>query len=167
MNRSNSTQVSPVVDHKQELFYSSFAWSWLWIGVIILRFRLELTMNRSWSTPGKTLFSLELTIKSGYYTQGSLVATLHRFHLELTMDSSCYTQVLYLGFACKLPCTRVTILGFTLLHNAIGNVSGYRCVSDCRSRGGEFDRGPVPSFRGNWLWNNFYGYTLPFRWIIQ
>ena len=28
----------------------------------------------------------------------------------------------------------------------VGNVSGYRCVSDCRSRGHEFDPGPVPYF---------------------
>ena len=34
-------------------------------------------------------------------------------------------------------------------HSAVGNVSGYRCVSDCRSRGGEFDPGPVPYFRGD------------------
>ena len=32
--------------------------------------------------------------------------------------------------------------------SAVGNVSGYRCVSDCRSRGPEFDPGPVPYFRG-------------------
>ena len=30
--------------------------------------------------------------------------------------------------------------------SAVGNVSGYRCVSDCRSRGREFDPGPVPYF---------------------
>ena len=29
------------------------------------------------------------------------------------------------------------------------NVSGYRCVSDCRFRGREFDPGPVPYFRGD------------------
>ena len=29
-------------------------------------------------------------------------------------------------------------------HSAVGNVSGYRCVSDCRSRGREFDPGTVP-----------------------
>ena len=34
-------------------------------------------------------------------------------------------------------------------YNKVGNVSGYRCVSDCRSRGREFDPGPVPYFRGN------------------
>ena len=28
--------------------------------------------------------------------------------------------------------------------SAVGNVSGHRCVSDCRSRGREFDPGPVP-----------------------
>ena len=33
--------------------------------------------------------------------------------------------------------------------SAIGNVSGYRCVSDCRSRGREFDPGPVPYFSGD------------------
>ena len=32
---------------------------------------------------------------------------------------------------------------------AVGNVSGYRCVSDCRSRGREFDPGLVPYFRGD------------------
>ena len=30
---------------------------------------------------------------------------------------------------------------------AVGNVSGYRCVSDCRSGGREFDPSPVPYFR--------------------
>ena len=32
------------------------------------------------------------------------------------------------------------------LRSAVGNVSGYRCVSDCISRGREFDPGPVPYF---------------------
>ena len=30
--------------------------------------------------------------------------------------------------------------------SAVGNVSGYRCVSDCRSRGREFDPGVTVSF---------------------
>ena len=33
--------------------------------------------------------------------------------------------------------------------SAVGNVSGYRCLSDCRSRGREFDPSPVPYFRGD------------------
>ena len=33
--------------------------------------------------------------------------------------------------------------------SAVGNVSGYICVSDCISRGREFDPGPVPYFRGD------------------
>ena len=52
-------------------------------------------------------------------------------------------------------------------HSAVGNVSGYRCVSDCRSRGREFDPCPVPYFRGDWSWTNFYGHSPPFRWFIQ
>ena len=33
--------------------------------------------------------------------------------------------------------------------SAVCNVSGYRCVSDCNSRGREFDPGPVLYFRGD------------------
>ena len=47
----------------------------------------------------------------------------------------------------------VNIVSFSNDHNgprsAVGNVSGYRCVSDCRSRGREFDPGPVPYFCGD------------------
>ena len=32
-------------------------------------------------------------------------------------------------------------------HSAVGNMSGNRCESDCRSRGREFDLFPVPYFR--------------------
>ena len=32
---------------------------------------------------------------------------------------------------------------------AVGNISDYRCASDCRSRGREFDPGPVPYFGGD------------------
>ena len=31
--------------------------------------------------------------------------------------------------------------------STVPNVSGYRCMSDCRSRGRKFDPGPVPYFR--------------------
>ena len=51
--------------------------------------------------------------------------------------------------------------------SAVGNVSGYRCLSDCRSRGRAFDPGPVPYFHGDWSWNYFYGHSPPFRWFIQ
>ena len=49
----------------------------------------------------------------------------------------------------------------------IKQVSDYRCMSDCRSRGCEFDPGPGPYFRGDWSWNNFYGHSSIFRWFIQ
>ena len=51
--------------------------------------------------------------------------------------------------------------------SAVGNVSGNRCESDCRSRDHRFDPSPVPYFHGDWSWNNFYGHSPPFRWIIQ
>ena len=33
--------------------------------------------------------------------------------------------------------------------STVGNMSGNRCKSDCRSRGREFDPDPVSYFRGN------------------
>ena len=33
--------------------------------------------------------------------------------------------------------------------SVVGNMSGNRCESDCRSRGRELDPGPVPYFRGD------------------
>ena len=47
------------------------------------------------------------------------------------------------------------------------NVSGYRCVSDCRYRGGEFETGTVPYLCGDWSWNDFYGHSPPFRWLFK
>ena len=38
---------------------------------------------------------------------------------------------------------------FTGPPSTVGNVSGCRCVLDCRSRGREFDPGPVPYFPGD------------------
>ena len=66
-----------------------------------------------------------------------------------------------------LYCSSFLTFDDTGLCSAVGNVSGYRCVSDCRSRGREFDPGLVPYFRGDWSWNNFYGHSPPFRWFIQ
>ena len=45
-------------------------------------------------------------------------------------------------------CYQGSHLQYTGPRSAVGNVSGYRCVSDCNSRGREFDPGPVPYFRG-------------------
>ena len=33
--------------------------------------------------------------------------------------------------------------------SAVGNLSDYRCLSDCRSRGHQFDPGQVPYYRGD------------------
>ena len=44
--------------------------------------------------------------------------------------------------------------------SAVGNMSGHRCGSDCKSKGCEFDPGPVPYFRGDWAWNRSFS-SLP------
>ena len=51
------------------------------------------------------------------------------------------------GQACSIPVLCVFKQLSAGPHSAVGNVSGYRCVSDCRSRGREFDPGPAPYFR--------------------
>ena len=59
------------------------------------------------------------------------------------------------------------ITKFSGPRSAVGNVSGNRCESDCRSRDREFNPGLVQCFPGDWSWNNFYGHSPPIRWIIQ
>ena len=56
---------------------------------------------------------------------------------------------------------------FTEPSSAVGKVSGNRCESDCWSRGREFDPSPVSYFHGDRSWDNFYGHSPPFGWIIQ
>ena len=75
-------------------------------------------------------------------------------------ECSLWSILQYFQPSCKLP---FVIKVFV----AVGNVSGYRCVSDCNSRGREFDPGPVPYFRGDWSWKNFYGHSPPFCWMIH
>ena len=82
-----------------------------------------------------------------------------RFILPPAQHKKKYIHVILLFFC--------IILMNSDLRSAVGNVSGYRCVSDCRSRGREYDPGLVPYFRGDWSWNNFYGHSPPFRWFIQ
>ena len=45
------------------------------------------------------------------------------------------------------PHTNNGFLFLFTIEELVGNVSGYRWESDCRSRGREFDPGPVPYFR--------------------
>ena len=43
----------------------------------------------------------------------------------------------------------IKLVSLALTCSAVSNVSGYRCVSDCNSRGHEFDPGLVVHFRGD------------------
>ena len=62
----------------------------------------------------------------------------------------CYSGVYFTKIVCEydqeIPQSQTADAG---PRSAVGNVSGYRCVSDCRSRGREFDPGLVPYFRGD------------------
>ena len=89
------------------------------------------------------------------------------FNVHFTTVASLFLHV--------LPCFVTTLVSLCSIHmldhtgprSTVGNMSGNRCESDCRSRGWEFDPGPFPYFRGDWSWNNFYGHSPAFHWIIQ
>ena len=131
-----------------------------------------------------------LSFKGG--CTGSYVSTLVKIphcwksHVTAQIQILAFTSVLQyiLARKCLTLCTRSSMdvsikfdtfkSGWSIIYfdgtgprSAVGNVSGYRCVSDCRSRGREFDSGPIPYFRGDWSWNNFYGHSPPFHWFIQ
>ena len=62
-----------------------------------------------------------------------------------------YGTVSYMMKTFRNKCKRLLdhVLNPTGPRSAVGNVSGSRCESDCRSRGQEFDHGPVPYFHGD------------------
>ena len=73
-----------------------------------------------------------------------------------------FLMTLYLYALSWIFCIYVHFLGNTGPRRAVGNVSGWRYVSDWRSRDNMFGPGPVPYFRGDWSWNNFCGRSPPF-----
>ena len=91
-------------------------------------------------------------------------------YITAGMFEACEQQPLCFNSAENPPVPRWSFwspLSLTVLHSAVGNVSGYRWEADCRSRGHEFDPGPVSYFSGDWAWNNFYDRSPTFRWIIH
>ena len=58
-----------------------------------------------------------------------------------------------------IPIYTSTVCINTGPHSAVGN------MSDCRSRGPEFDPVLVPYFHGDWSWNIFYSHSPPFCWF--
>ena len=73
------------------------------------------------------------------------------FSCNLNFGKNPPTQKTKIFNTCHMPTdekqNRVMVLVHctsTGLLSAFGNVSGNRCQSDCRSRGREFDLGPVP-----------------------
>ena len=89
-----------------------------------------------------TLFDLDLDVK---VSQNVAQYPLHHvIYAPVKFEADTSNSLGEDGFTRKH-----IILPFTGPRSAVGNVSGYRCVSDCRSRGREFDPGPVPYFHGD------------------
>ena len=62
-------------------------------------------------------------------------------------NSKFYSFIFKVGIIIVEDLHLLFYLFFYRPRSAVGNVSGYRCMSDCRSRGREFDRAPY--FRGD------------------
>ena len=80
------------------------------------------------------------------------VSTRYRPGPEIIKLFSCSTQLstkFHLLIKTKILTSKEVSCFKSLSLSAVGNVSGNRCESDCRSRGREFDPGPVPYFRGD------------------
>ena len=82
-----------------------------------------------------------------------LRAASHSSHMLTTPILGALQQLMSGGGTCPSPPTSPPPHTHTFIMcpagplSAGGNVSGNRCVSDCRSRGRKFDPGPVPYFR--------------------
>ena len=79
---------------------------------------------------------------------------IYQLLMPFNHTDSYTTSLLGISDSLDISITYISYSYKQLHHNseprsAVGNVSGYRCVSDCRSRGREFDPGPVPYFRGD------------------
>ena len=112
------------------------------------------------------------TPEASKYCTLYLIETLWRFCKQSRprSGSSCNSCLIRVHSVCilrKYDLFDPSQVDLTGPRSAVGNVPGYRCMSDCRSRGRKFDPGPVPYFRGDGSWNNFYGHSPPFRWFIQ
>ena len=84
-----------------------------------------------------------------------LITQLDIFSINFINIFSYYHCIRYLVSPALFPSISMVFNDYHVLnlpqntgpHSAVGNVSAYRCLSDCRSRGREFDPGQVPYFR--------------------
>ena len=84
----------------------------------------------------------------------NIISFCKALHLNISL-SSCKCKDNYIYSKCTLGnfsyfCCLLTFFKITGPRSAVGNMSGNRCESDCRSRGCEFYPGPVPYFRGDY-----------------
>ena len=84
-------------------------------------------------------------IEESYFVQCIIIEKPKKKNrLTYCDESKKRSQTTYIAHKCKNIVRTVT--GPC---SEFDNVSGCRCVSDCRSRGREFDPGPVPYFHGD------------------
>ena len=78
-----------------------------------------------------------------------LFLTITNTHANTSLQTSFHNMLKSIANLTISEENLMCVKSVALPHSAVGNVSGYRCVSDCNSRGREFDPGPVPYFRGD------------------
>ena len=83
----------------------------------------------------------------------SMYGTLAAFEIDKKIGKGQFSEVYRVvckatGKVLALKKVQVCLL-YYWQHSTVGNMSGNRCESYCRSRGWELDPGPVPYFRGD------------------
>ena len=81
-----------------------------------------------------------LSLKGGFTSSSESTFVKMPHCLKSHVAAHLFIEDLYIS-------ARVGTFVCTGPRSAVGNVSDYRCVSDCNSRGRAFDPGPVPYFR--------------------
>ena len=83
-------------------------------------------------------------------TEDGPAEVLYNHYMRVRLDSKMNHTIYFDQILHSNACQHCLITGMgTGPRSAVGNMSDYKCVSDCRSRGREFDPGPVLYFRGD------------------
>ena len=120
----------------------------------------HLTLNNRSASFFSRLLLYHLTlINNSPATFLSLLFLFHLLFATCLLNSSPYSSCILLLLPTGQHHTSLVPVGLVQ--------TGYKYVSDCRSRSHKFNPGPVPYFHLDLSWTNFYCHFPPFCWIIQ
>ena len=116
--------------------------------MIRLTDRLDMTIANDRDVKSKTKQNKNMTLLK-LSCAGKFYLFVLMLYVPVKNFQSCWDVFLVKPVLSKGLCVSFSNEAQAGPHSAVGNVSGNRCVSDCRSRGRQFDPSPVQYFRGD------------------